>query len=942
MRKIRIIALREFSAAVRTKAFILTLGLMPVIMGASVGLQLIFHKMEDAKEKYSLASQGLMVIYRGSGVLSFAHGAIGMVGAYVEWEVKVKHHQPVVVAWAAGIAVCAVIGALSHLLVMRQLRRASPLARIVATLGLLIILQSAAVLRYGARVTSVPSELPRNLIHPFGLTLSVDRFILVGIAALVSAGLWAFYKYAMFGVATTAVAENQRAASSIGLSPDWIATANWALGSALAGMAAILIAPIVQLQVATMTNLVLAAMAAALVAGFRSFPVAFVAGTVIGILQTELVRYVHTPGVSSSMPFVVIVVWMVFRGQALPLRDFFLQRLPAVGSGKVHKKALVITLAITTIVILNVSLRWQDAFVTTFAMGIVLLSVVVVTGYGGQLSLAQFALAGFGALVAGRLVDVRGWPFPLAMLAAVICTVPLGALFALPAVRARGINLAIVTLGLGTAIELMIFQNGRFVGGFAGTKIGRPHLFGWDFNAITHPGRYAILSMGFFVVLALMVASLRRGRSGRRLLAVRTNERAAAALGISVPGAKVYAFAVSAGIAAVGGVLLAFRKDVIIYGNEFTNFTSILVVAWSFIGGIGFLFGPMSGSTLAPGSLGAQISNAVFSGISRYLLLVGGAFVVLLVLQNQDGVAKEAINQLHWIGSKLKDRLPKRKAAEPKRFVLPDGGDVAREKVAPQMLEVSDLTVRYGGVTAVDGVSFVVRPGKIVGLIGPNGAGKTSIIDAVTGFTRCTGVVRLEGNDVTRLSVVRRARSGISRSFQSLELFEDATVLDNLRAASDPRDRISYVRDLVYPKAPPLPSAVIAAIKEFSLEDDLLRHVQDLSYGKRRLLAIARAVASQPSVLLLDEPAAGLGDAETAELARLVRRLADDWGIAVLLVEHDMNFVMSVCDSITVVDFGHPIADGTPDVIRRDPAVVAAYLGEGDDEAEAELTGADA
>jgi ABC-type branched-subunit amino acid transport system ATPase component len=234
-------------------------------------------------------------------------------------------------------------------------------------------------------------------------------------------------------------------------------------------------------------------------------------------------------------------------------------------------------------------------------------------------------------------------------------------------------------------------------------------------------------------------------------------------------------------------------------------------------------------------------------------------------------------------------------------------------------------------------VSFAVRPGRILGLIGPNGAGKTSIIDAVTGFTRSAGTVTLDGVNVSALSVAKRARAGVSRSFQSLELFEDSTVLDNLRAASDPRDRISYLRDLVYPKAPPLPSAVVTAIKEFGLEDDLLRLVQDLSYGKRRLLAIARAVASQPSVLLLDEPAAGLGDVETAELAHLVRRLADDWGIAVLLVEHDMNFVMSVCDTILVVDFGRPIAEGTPDAIRRNPAVVAAYLGESDDDTEVAL-----
>ncbi|MPY94432.1 MAG: ATP-binding cassette domain-containing protein [Acidimicrobiia bacterium] len=879
---------------------------------------------------YSLASQGLMVVYRGSGVLNFAHGAIGMVGAYVCWEVRVTHEQAFVVALVAGVVVSALLGLLTHLLVMRPLRRAAPLARMVATLGVLIVLQAGAVLRYGSNITFVRPELPTDVVRPFGVTISVDRFILFGIAAVLSVGLWALYRYTKFGLATSAVAENQRAAAAIGLSPDRLAAANWALGSALAGLAAILIAPIVTLQVRTMTSLVLAAMAAALVASFRSFPVAFVAGMLMGIGQTELTRYVDLPGASESLPFAVIILWMVLKGQALPLRDYFLQRLPSTGDGQVRSGAVGGAVIVGALLVAFLPVRYVDALTTTFAMGLVLLSIVVLTGYAGQLSLAQFALAGFGAWIAGRLVDVWGWPFWAALLAGIVGSVPLGALFALPAVRARGINLAIVTLGLGSAIELMIFGNGDLVGGFAGTDVGSPTLFGWEINAIRYPERYAWVCLGAFVLVALMVASLRRGRSGRRLLAVRTNERAAAALGISVRGAKVYAFAVSAGIAAVGGTLIAFRKDVIIYGSEFTNFTSITAVGWAFIGGIGFLAGPVFGATLAPGALGAQISNEIFAGLDEYIQLIGGAILLLLVLQNQDGIAAESVKQMAWLGSKARKRFPRfTKEAAP--TALPAlAPEEQRERVPARALQVVGLTVRYGGVVAVDTVSFAVTPGRVLGLIGPNGAGKTSVIDAVTGFTRAEAgsSVTLDGREILGLEAAKRARAGLSRSFQSLELFEDATVLDNLRAASDPRDRMSYLTDLVRPVTPPLPGQVVAAIGEFRLGGVLDRKVQDLPYGQRRLLAIARAVATRPSVLLLDEPAAGLGDMETAELGHLVRRLADDWGIAVLVVEHDMTFVMNVCDEIVVLDFGQRISAGTPEEVRRDPVVVSAYLGD--------------
>lgn len=903
---------------------------------------------------YTIAAQGLILIYRGSGVLNFAHGAVGMVGAYFFFELTVNHGMAFVPGLILGILLSALVGALIHLLIMRQLRRASPLTRVVATLGALITLESIAVLHYGGRVTFLPSSLPHGTVRLFGsVFIGDDRLVLLGIALVLTIGLWLAYRYTRFGLATSAVAESERAAASLGWSPDVIATANWALGSALAGLAAILISPIVTLQVASMTNLVLAALAVALIASFRSFPIAFIGGLVVGIAQTLLQRYAAgVPGLSDSLPFLLIVLVLMVRGQSLPLRDYLLQELPALGTGRIRPLWVVASAGLGVLLIAILPLSWVIGLTLTFGPGLVLLSVVVVTGYAGQLSLAQFAFAGFGAWIAGRLVAGAHFPFWAAGLISVLATIPVGVAFALPAVRTRGITLAVVTLGLGTAVEYMIFDNGPLTGGLNGTPVANSKLFGLNIDPVTHPGRFAYLALALFLVAALAVANLRRSRSGRRMIAVRTNERAAAALGVNVAATKLYAFGLSAAIAALGGIVIAFQADQISYSSTFTNFTSVSDVGWGVIGGLGYVIGPLSGATLSPGSIGTVFLNSILGSAGKYLPLIGGVTLILLVLQNQNGVVHEVITQGRWIGRKLGfgrragDRAGEDLAAADTAVAgsSTGGSQPTREasrdeisKVAPKVVDVSGLTVRYGATTAVEDLSFQIQPGNVLGLIGPNGAGKTTVIDAVTGFTRAAaGEITLDGQSVAAWGPSKRARTGFSRSFQSLELFEDSTVRDNLRTAEDPRDLLSYLRDPITPVNTPLSDDALAAVREFQLQHDLDKRAEDLSYGKRRLLAIARAVAARPNVLLLDEPAAGLGDAETAELARLVRRLAEEWGMGILLIEHDMNFVMSVCDRLVVVDFGRKIAEGTPVEVRTNPAVIAAYLGETEDEVKAD------
>ena len=575
--------------------------------------------------------------------------------------------------------------------------------------------------------------------------------------------------------------------------------------------------------------------------------------------------------------------------------------------------------------------NWVNSVTTTMVVATISLSLIVVTGYTGQLSLAQYALAGMGAYVAsraasgGELLSTFSFgrvSFGVALILGVLCAIPIGVLVGLPALRTRGVNLAIATLGLALLIERVVLGNADYTGGFAGTVVKPPSLFGIDLDPITHPGRYATFCMVMFTIAALVVANLRRGRAGRRLVAVRTNERAAASLGIGVIGAKLYAFGLSAAIAGLGGILLAFRTRSVLFA-QFNVFASIQVVVQTVLGGIGFIGGALFSGLIAIGGSLTFAIQAWLGTADLTIILATGVLLILNLILFPDGVVAQLEGNVRRVLAFLRRlvHVPARPA--------PPLGEVAREPITPATLRVEGVRVTFGGVVAVDDVSLEVQPGEVVGLIGPNGAGKTTLIDVVTGFTRPQlGHVSLDETRVDGWSARRRARAGLARSFQSLELFEDMTVRDNLRTASDRRDPLAYLTDLVWPGNPPLSGTAIAAVREFGLEDDLERRPGELPYGRRRLVGIARAVATRPSVLLLDEPAAGLDEHETAELGDLVRRLAKEWGLAVLLVEHDVALVMSTCDRIVALDFGRVIASGTPDAIRDDEAVVAAYLGQ--------------
>lgn len=878
---------------------------------------------------YGLVALALVVTFRGSGTINFAQGAMGLMGTLVYYELQTIHGWPVLPSIVLGMAASGAIGAGASLLVIEPLQRSSALSRLIGTIGLLIVLESAATIRYGNLNVAVDSQFTRGTVRVLGGNVGQDRFYILVIGAGIAGLLWALYRFTPFGLRTAAVSENRRLSVIFGYHPKRIATANWALGGALTALAGILLVPITGLNISQLTLLTVPALAAALAGRMTSFPVTFLAGLAIAIAQSLITRFgsnlqypfsdIPISGAATAVPFIGILIFLLAGRQRVSARSSAAERLPKVGTGLIRLRYVCTVAVCIFLVTSTVSSRWIDALTVTTIMAVILLSFVVVTGYTGQLSLAQLTLAGLGAFIPLKIAESYSVPWPLLLLIAGLANVPVGLLVGLPALRTRGASLAVVTLGMAVAVDSLIFRNPDLAGSDQGLVVAAPTIFGWTVDAIAHPERYLLVCAAVLAALCLMVSNVRRSRVGRRLLAVRSNERAAASLGIGVRMAKLYSFGLSAAIAGVGGLLLVSRNRSALF-DQFSAFRSAQLIANAAIGGVGFILGPILGGTLEPGGVGSAILGSFVNGADRWLFLLGGVLLIAMLLFAPDGLAWQNIELVH----RLRRSHASRESTLDERFVVRDS-----TRPAPAHLEVEAVSVWFGGVQALSDVSIAVAPGTIVGLIGANGAGKTTCTEVISGFVRpATGSVRLGGVDVGSLDPTQRARMGIARSFQSMELFEDMTVGDNLLAAAERRDVAAYFTSLVAPGSASVPPGMIVAITEFDLEPLLDKQPSELSFATRRLVSIARAVVAEPSVLLLDEPAAGLDDAGRSELERLLRRLATDWGLGILLIEHDVELVMRVCDEVVVLDTGRVIASGNPEVVRRDPAVIGAYLGE--------------
>ncbi len=664
---------------------------------------------------FALLAIGIVIAFRGSGVINFAQGALAMFIAFEFDSLRKKGtlqlpwvdilptksvNLPVRItfggaepmaflpAFVIAMAMAVVLGVLLHYLVFRPLRNAAPLGKVIGSLGVMLYLQGVALKNFGTDNPQPTVVLPKGNFENFlglGKPLPRESFYLAVFAAVLGAGLWAFYRFTRFGLATRAAAGNEKGAVLLGYSPERLALSNWIISAATAGLAGILVGSVTgALNPVKFSGLIVPALGAALIGKLSSIPWAIGGGIGIGMVQTFLPTWgpkqswfplwMQAPS-RDVFPLVVIIAVLYLRGRSLPIRGTVEEkRLPLCPYPKrVWQHAVFWGVVCIGFAFWADGTKWGLALTTTLIAAAMMLSYVVLTGYVGQISLAQLSIAGVAAFVMARLlangkpnefspfpVDGPGLPWPIAGIVGIVVAVLIGVFLGLPAVRIRGVQLAVVTIAAALALQTLYFENEKLTGLTAGSPANFPNptFFGIEFGSVGEGGLNSSPQFAVFVVLTLIalsvgVANIRRSGTGRRLLAVRANERAAAAAGVSVTSTKLLAFAISSAIAGVAGILLSYQSRAISSAN-WVFFASLSLLAFAYLGGITSINGAMVGGMLYANGLITIYGNHIYHGVLDYTSIIGGAAMIFTAIHNPVGIAPRVQPGLQYLGNWLR------------------------------------------------------------------------------------------------------------------------------------------------------------------------------------------------------------------------------------------------------------------------------------------------
>ncbi|GEC06658.1 hypothetical protein SSP24_43130 [Streptomyces spinoverrucosus] len=847
----------------------------------------------------ALTGIGLIVTYRATGVLNFAHGAIAMVCAYGLRQCVVEWGWPV---WLGAVVTLVVVAPALGVALERWVFRplsvlgGDPAQTLVASIGVFVLLVGGAVLLWGQGARDdAPVLVPDE---PWG-QLAVVVVLAAGVAAVI--------RWTRFGRELRAVVDDRHLAVLGGIDADRVAAAGWAFGAFTAGLTGVLLAPYVRLDPYGMPLLVMEVVAVAVAARMRSLPVAVVVAVGIGVAQAQLTR-LHPGGWGEPLLQAVganlFVVALLVAALVLPgvgTRD----ALPRTATARVPTPPGAWIVAMVLFLLpLGFAGRDLHTSVQVPALGVVLLSLVVVTGRGGQISLGQAAYAGLGALftallAAGRFPGLPRLPELAALAVAVLLVAPLGLLTGWPAIGRQGLALALATFAVGVGVSRFVFDQPYATSGLA---LGRPAGFEGD-------RAYYLLELALLAAALLATHALRRGRTGRALAAMRDHQAGAQAAGVRVPSLKLLAFVAGAALAALGGGMLgmglrAFDPAAFDPVRGLLWFAAIVVL------GADSTLGALAAAALLVG-LDAGTGGGVAAALIGLLAVLvgrfpGGPYEALRTATTRLRMRRG--RTLTPLGKRVRKRVrpveqeaSEIPAARPQPPApSPQPPPIPTRPTTPPTLHARALHARYGGFTALDGVDLDLPPGQITAVVGPNGVGKSTLFHCLAGTLRpARGRVLLGGRDITRLPAHARTRLGIARTFQQLAVFPSLTVADNVRVGAE-QGRVAD------------PGAVERALRLFGLDGPVRAlPAAGLPTGTLRRVELARAFAGAPRVLLLDEPAAGLDSAEVAALARVLRALAAD-GTALLVVEHDLDLVADLADVVHVMTAGRIIASGPP------------------------------
>jgi len=891
-----------------------------VLLGVATGLQA------------ALLGIGIVLIYRANRFINFAQGSMGALAAALLAVLVFNLSFPYWVALPIALVFGAAVGAGVERLLGWRLFNSSRLVLVVATIGIsqviLLLLLVGPLHVDPGRLAAHGYPQPFEAHWTIGSAiLTSSQILTIIVAPAIAVGLWLLLTRTRMGRAIRGAASNPDAARLAGVSVRRVSLIVWTIAGLISAVAAILFSP-TQPAIGFSDSgpgLLLRGLAVALIAGMVDFRIAVLAGIGLGIIEQATVFYTSTPGLTDLVLAIAVAVGLLLRARVL-LKDsrsednLVVERskppLPERVKNVVAVKHMgrigwVVLFAVLAVVPLIPGLDTQEravflVFMLSYAM--VGMAFTLLTGWGGQVSLGQFAFLGVGAYTA-TLVD--GWGLPAMLLVAGVVTAATSALVGSVAVRFRGLFLGVITLAFAFAARSWLFRQGIFTqDASAIVHISPPHLFSMTIKTVRGIYPVALVVLG---LTALSLRSVRHSSVGRSIVGARDNPALAASYGLPPTSAMLVALAISGFVTGMAGALWGMAASNWSFA-AFDPSMSFVLLAAAIVGGLATVYGPILGVIavfawpyLVPGANTPEV-RALTSGI---LLLVTLMFF-------PGGLAGVVERVKRWVTERVAD-------------VLPEPPLRRRDDVDP--LVVEGATVRFGGITAVDDVSLTVRTGEIVGLIGGNGAGKSTLLNAISGHVRPQAArIVVAGEDVAGLAPEYRPFLGLGRTFQDARLFPGLTVLETVMAAADREARGGAVGAMVGSPWLRLSERekrthAMEVLEAFALADRAESLVGELSTGMRRVCDLAAVVSSGCTLVLLDEPTAGLAQREVEEFAPLLGRIRDDYGASMLVVEHDMPLMMSLADRIYCLESGRVIAEGTPDEVRSDPRVIASYLG---------------